>query len=99
MRAMRGLRTSGAVIGSASCRRARRAIGPPPRVSAASAAGDQPAEHRAVLEAVAVGLLGGVLLHALADRLAGRHVEARHLALVADERGDLPLDAVGDVDD
>src|SRR5206468_100830 len=55
--------------------------------------------HHAVLEAVALGVLGGVLLHALADRVARRHVEAGHLTLVADQPGDLPVDRVGDVDD
>src|SRR3989454_9825360 len=60
---------------------------------------DEAPEHRAVLEAVALGVLGGVLLHALADRVARRHVEAGHLTLVADQPGDLPVDRVGDVDD
>src|SRR5438094_1598024 len=60
---------------------------------------EQPSEHRAVLEAVALGVLGGVLLDAVADRRARRHVEARNLALVTDQRGDLPIDRLGDVDD
>src|SRR5580765_2408360 len=99
MRAISGLRTSGAVMGSASWRWARSDIVSFLLWVAGSAAGDQPAEHRAVLEAVAVGHLGGVLLHALADRLPGRHVEAGHLALVAYQRGDLLVDAVADVHD
>src|SRR2546428_571319 len=55
---------------------------------------DEAPEHRAVLEAVALGVLGGVLLHALADRVARRHVEAGHLTLVADPPGFPPGDPV-----
>src|SRR5207245_11137148 len=53
----------------------------------------------AVLEPVALSVLGGVLLHALADRMTLRHVEAGHLALVTNQSGDLAIDRVGDVDD
>src|SRR6266542_210010 len=61
--------------------------------------GDQASERRSVREAVAFRELGRALLHALLDGLSRRHVEAGHLALVADQRGDLLVDRVGDVDD
>src|SRR5437870_1149850 len=50
---------------------------------------DQAPERRPVREAVALRELGRALLHALLDGLSRRHVEAGHLALVADQRGDL----------
>src|SRR2546422_11105907 len=65
----------------------------------ASAAGDEAPEYRAVLEIVTSRQRRGVALHALADRLAGRDIEAGNLALVTDERRDLPIDRVGHVDD
>src|SRR5207245_3224185 len=61
--------------------------------------GDQAPEDGAVLEAVPLGALGGVLLHAGADRLPRRDVEARYLALVTDEGGHLLVDPPRDVDD
>src|SRR3989442_13704844 len=64
----------------------------------ASAAGDEAPEYRAVLEIVPSRQRRGVALHALADRLAGRDIEAGNLALVTDERRDLPIDRVGHVD-
>src|SRR5262249_61987542 len=67
------------------------AMGLPPR--------DEAPEDGAILEAVALGVLGGVLLHTLADRMAFGHVEAGHLALVANQPGDLAVDRVGDIDD
>src|SRR5260370_16465951 len=63
------------------------------------AARDQAAEDPAVLEAVARGQLGRVLLDPLPDGGALRHVEAGDLALVPHERRDLALDAGGDVHD
>src|SRR5690242_5441845 len=72
-------------------RRARRLTTSPPR--------EQATKHRAVLKSVAVRGRRRALLQSLAHRLTRRHVESGQLALVAHERGDLPLDAVGDVDD
>src|SRR5215469_3841990 len=65
----------------------------------ASAPCDEAAEDRAVLEVVAGGVVRGVALHPLADGLAGRHVEARNLALVAHQRGDLTVDGATHVHD
>src|SRR5215470_6450746 len=60
---------------------------------------DETAEIRAVVEVVSGGGISRVALHALADGLARRHVEAGDLALMPHERGDLPLDGVTHVDD
>src|SRR5215470_12061190 len=62
-------------------------------------AGDQAAEGRAVLEAVAARQFGRALLDAVADALAGGDVQPRNLALVAHEGGDLLVDRARDVDD
>src|SRR5688572_25898646 len=59
----------------------------------------QAPERGAVLEAITLRDLRRVLPHALADRLSLRHVEARHLALVADQCRDLPVDESADVHD
>src|SRR5439155_5246918 len=61
--------------------------------------GDQPPEHGAVAKPVTLRQCRRALLEPRADRLAGRHVEAGHLALVPHEGGDLALDRVADVDD
>src|SRR5262245_16866164 len=79
----------GWVGGGGRARRRRRALSP----------SDQAPEHRAVREPVAGRQLRGLALHALADGVAVGHVEAGHLALVPNERVDLPVDRVRDVHD
>src|SRR5215813_3078568 len=65
----------------------------------ASAPRDEAAEDRAVLEVVAGGIVRRVALHALADGLARRHIEAGDLALMPHQRRDLPLDRVTHIHD
>src|SRR5215470_2226140 len=60
---------------------------------------DEAAEQRAVPESITVRDRRRAFADSLSDGFTGRHVEARHLALVANQRGDLPIDTVGDVDD
>src|SRR5215475_400228 len=60
---------------------------------------DEPPEYRPVLEVIAGRIVGGIALHALADGLARRHVEAGDLALVAHEGGDLPVDGAAHIHD
>src|SRR5262249_52213414 len=60
---------------------------------------DEAAEDRAGLEVGAGGVVRRVTLHALADGLARRHIEAGDLALMPDQRSDLPVDGAAHVHD
>src|SRR5882724_5895138 len=87
---------SGAATAGAATRRAARATA---RTLMSSPPRDQAPEHGAVRKAIALGVRRRAFLQPLADRLAARHVEAGHLALVAHEGGDLAVDRLRDVDD
>src|SRR2546430_1726915 len=103
------MRTRCASTTSTPATRAFSVAAPPPRYRSSenftssavtgSPPGDQPPEHGAVAKPVTLRQCRRALLEPRADRLAGRHVEAGHLALVPHEGGDLALDRVADVDD
>src|SRR4029450_5415738 len=81
---IRATRTSACSTGSARQRRRSRHLTPR----------DQPPEHGPMGKAVRGPQLGGILLHPRADGFSRGHAEARHLALVANQRGDLPVHPV-----